>query len=266
MDHVAPHACAKLLRAITDRIAATPAPSEPDVAALVRHVREASRQAKAELRAALQAQYPEIGWVDENGRPESSKDGTYWVYDPIDGAYHYLQGLPLWSSSLALVRGGETVCALVYDPSSKEMFSATRGEGASMNGQPLAVSAKVGLESAVLATAVAPLVQIGPEGHARALQLLGAAARQAFVVRQMASASLQLAYVAAGRLDGYWEVGCDIGDWLAGALLVSEAGGAVTDLRGQPFDWAAEGVVATCRTLHQRLLTTLSTTQQSQPA
>ena len=248
-----PDHCASLVRSATDDILATPVPTDGGIEELIRHVRDLSQRSAERLRAKLASLYPGIGWVDEEGRPDA--DGREaWVYDPIDGAYHYLQGLPLWSSSLALVRNGVPILAIIYDPTRSELFTAAEGFGARLNGTTMVAAAKTDLRSAVLGTAVAPILQTGADEHARALALFGAVSRNVFVVRQMASASLQLAYVAAGRLDGYWEVGDDTPDWLAGSLMVHEAGGTVTDLSGRPFGSGVAGVLAASRSLHPALL------------
>ncbi len=208
-----------------------------------------SDAAQRQLQEALRPLYPEVGWTGEEDRPKAD---AYWLYDAIDGAYHYLQGLPLWASSLVLVRHGVPVMACVYDPTRKEMFFAEAGAGTSCEGRPVRVSQKPSLSTAVVGTAIPPLVQVGAEDQA--LRPAGSIARQVFVVRPMAAVSLQLAYTAAGRLDGYWENGRDTADWLAGALLVREAGGVVTGLRGDPFSWEGEGVLAGSAAMHAGLL------------
>ncbi|MEI9924842.1 MAG: inositol monophosphatase [Bradyrhizobium sp.] len=255
MTVIDPQACALLLRAATDQIASAtirPAPDQ-DIGSLIDWLRNTSAAAAAVMRSALAERYPGIGWVDEEGRPEAS-DEPCWVYDPIDGAYHFVQGLPLWSGSLALVQDGRTAFAMVYDPTLRELFAAQEGAGATLNGRTLTSHPKSRLNTAVLGTAVAPFTQARAPQHERALALLDAISRKVFVVRQMASASLQLAYVAAGRLDGYWETGQDLSDWLAGALLVRAAGGDVTDLNGDALNWNADGILAASKPLHAALL------------
>ena len=142
--------------------------------------------------------------------------------------------------------------SFVYDPTRGEV-AATETGGATCNGAPISVSPKTNLAAAVVGTAIPPLAQVGDVEHAEALTLLRAATRNVFVVRPMAAVSLQLAYVAAGRLDAYWENGRDTGDWLAGAMLVRGAGGLVTHLDGATFGWAGEGIAAGNRTLHAAL-------------
>jgi myo-inositol-1(or 4)-monophosphatase len=274
MFPVDPGICVKLVRGIADRQKAAHARPEQDedLQQLIGRVRAASAAAAAELRSRLAAMYPAIGWInaeDEQNLPEGG--ASYWVYDPIDGAYHYLQTLPLWSASLALVSEGRTVFSVVYDPSLGETFVASEGAGATLNGATIRCSQKSNLNSAVVATALPPFGYGPPEVFVRSTALLTMVARRSFIVRQMASASLQLAYVAAGRLDGYWEAGSDFEDWLAGALLVREAGGTVCDLGGASFDRAGEGragegIVAAPRSLSQELLGVIQAQTDGRPS
>lgn len=247
--------CAARLRRRSDELAQENArpPADAGLAETIGWVRTLSARAADALRRDLRALHPEIGWVGEDD-PDLQGAGAVWLHDPIDGAYHFLQRLPLWSSSLALVVGGRPVLSMVYDPVLGELFSAEAGSGAVLNGERLAVSRKPRLEKAVLATAIGPAAQIGEAAQAQAVRLLGAVTARSFVVRQMASASLQLAYVAAGRLDGYWECGADPADWLAGAHLVEESGGRVSGLDGAPFSGGADGVLAAAPQLHPQLL------------
>ena len=252
--------CEDLLREITKKIAA----AGPKFASSLRleqqiaHVCKASKEAEARLRSHLEMHYPDIGWTGEDDRPHQT---DYWLYDPIDGAYHYLQGLPLWSASLVLVRNGEAVFSIVYDPILDEMFIALRNGGASCNGVALHASAKTELKAAVVGSAISPLAQVGQEQQDEALSLIRSVARSVFVVRPMAAASLQLAYVAAGRLDAYADVGQDAADWFAGALLVREASGLVTDLRGGEFGWTGEGILAGGNVIQPALRASITTAQ-----
>jgi myo-inositol-1(or 4)-monophosphatase len=244
-----PHICSALIRGVTDQLAASATPPQPDetVNQLIQRVTQASTWAKTMMRTALSQHYPDIGWSHSEAQPDNPNEtgaAPYWVYDPIDGAYHYVQGLPLWSSSLALISEGRPVFSIVYEPSLHEIFVATESGGATLNGVTLRVSGKSDLRAAVVATALPPFGYGDEDEHHRSLALLGAMSRRVFVVRQMASASLQLAYVAAGRLDAYWETGNDLYDWIAGALLVQESGGQVTDLAGAPLGLNANGIAA----------------------
>lgn len=253
MIHDPLHPCIEAVRRLADQIADN-GPTSGGTQSLeqqIAHVRRVSLEAKDQLREALPPAYPDVGWIDEEDRPTSD---AYWLYDAIDGAYHYLQGLPLWSSSLVLVRGGEPVMAVVVEPMRREAFFAQAGAGATCNGVPIHVSAKARLSHAVVATANPPLIQVGAQEQSQAMRLTSRVAKSVFVVRAMGAVSLQLAYTAAGRLDAYWENGRDTADWLAGALIVREAGGIVTDLRGETFGWAGEGILAGNREMHEGLL------------
>lgn len=239
----------ELVRKIAGRLAAIierPDPDQP-LQAVIDWVRHISAQASQELRTTLAIDYPGIGWRDEEDiRSKGSR--SYWLYDPIDGAYHFIQGLPLWSSSLALIVRGEPVFSVVHDPTLTETFQAERGRGASCNGKPLSVSRKQSLGTAVLGASIPPLAQVGRAERDHALALLKAASDTAFVIRPMAAVSLQLAYLAAGRLDGFWETGNDLADWLAGSLLVAEAGGMTTTLAGGDIG-TGDGILAGNRAL-----------------
>lgn len=257
MTEIDVNACTALIRAITDEIAARGTRTAQDVgiADMIAHVRAVSNAAELKVRSALAELYPAIGWTNEESRPAA---GDYWLYDPIDGAYHWLQGLPLWASSLVLVRGGRPAMSIVYDPSQKEMFVAVLGEGATCNDTPIKVSSKSDQRAAVVGTAVPPLGQVGEAEQDEALGLIRTVARSVFVVRPIAAASLQLAYVATGHLDAYFENGRDAADWLAGALLVREAGGVVTDLAGDEFGWSGDGVLSASAACHPAMLATIN--------
>ncbi|HVJ53512.1 MAG TPA: inositol monophosphatase [Aliidongia sp.] len=263
MVPVDPARCAALLRGIGDQLrAGVPVPAGAGLDSLFRVVRAANGWADAAMRSAFQALHPDIGWAGEASARQA--EGLHWIYDPIDGAYHFAQGMPLWSSSLTLVRTGRPIVSFVYDPAQREMFIAEKE--ARLDGAILRLTAKPDLGAAVLGTALPP--GRGPDGALvpAALDAIGRAAGHAFVIRMMASASLQLAYVAAGRLDGYWELGRDIHDWLAGAHLVRAAGGMVSDLVGRDFGFDADGVVAAPAGLHADLLAVLSPGGSIRPA
>lgn len=251
--------CTALLRAVTDQIAVIPTRPSPDqdVPSIIGRVKKVSQNATRMLRGHLAALYPDIVWAGEELPPESTDD-VYWLYDPVDGAYHYAQGLPLWASSLALVRNGAPVFSVVYDPTRAEIFVAVQGQGMTCNGNKVSVSAKVEANAAVVGSTLPPLAQVGEAEQDQALSLISAVTKHVFVIRPMAAVSLQLAYVACGRLDAYWENGKDIADWLAGFLLVTEAGGVVSDLRGRAFGWSGEGILAGNATLHRSLMPVVS--------
>lgn len=251
--------CTALLRSVTDQIAVIPAPpsSDRDAPWLIEWVKDVSKNAAKKLHGQLASLYPKIGWAGEEHYSEDA-EFIYWLYDPVDGAYHYAQGLPLWSSSLALIQNGTPVFSVVYDPIRVEIFVAVQGHGVTYNGNKVSVSAKAKASSAVVGSTIPPLAQVSEAEHDQALDLIGAISKRVFVIRPMAAVSLQLAYVACGRLDAYLETGKDATDWLAGSLLVTEAGGVVSDLMGRAFGWSGEGILASNATLHSSLIPLVS--------
>jgi len=249
--------CSHALKTVTDTLhQQMPAASGEDVPTAIRRVKQVSQHASDTLRQHLSAHYPDIAWDSDVDDKPQHRSGRYWLYDPIDGAYHYVQGMPMWSASLALMEDGQTLAAWVYEPAAQEMFVAQRHAGATLNGQPIHCSNKSRLKDAVVGTALPPFALLNPEDSAPVLARLGQLWSKAFVVRIMGASSLQLAYVAAGRLDAFQESGRDLEDWLAGALLVQEAGGKVSDERGAALTFETFGIVAGPAPLQDALLKT----------
>ena len=187
--------------------------------------REAERIIKEELRVAR----PNYGWCGEETGTEDGEDPTRrWIVDPLDGTTNFLHGLPHWAVSIALEHKGEVVAAVVFDPAKDELFTAEKGDGAFVNDKRLRVSGRRDMNSAIFATGV----PFGGRGTLPAtLRDLARLMPVCAGVRRWGSASLDLAYVAAGRYDGYWERGINAWDVAAGWLLVREAGGFVEPLR-----------------------------------
>jgi myo-inositol-1(or 4)-monophosphatase len=204
------------------------------------------------FRAMISERFRDHGVLGEElggGAPGSS--GHCWVFDPIDGTTNFAHGLPIFCSSIALEIGGVADVAAVYDPTRKELFTAVRGEGAFLNGRPIRVSSGHVLVDAMLVTGFPYDV------HGRVAEivgLFGAFVGRARAVRRLGSAAIDLCYVAAGRLDGFWESDLKPWDIAGGALIVQEAGGLVTDLEGQAFTSRASSVLAANSRLHQAML------------
>ena len=194
-------------------------------------VSDADRDAEAQIRDTLALERPEDGLLAEEGTNEPGQSGRRWVFDPLDGTVSYLYGYPHWCVSVALEDADGTAVGAVYDPMRDELFAAERGAGATLGGEPISVRDSTPLERALVATGF---------GYDAAWR-----ARQAEVVRRLlpsvrdirraGSAALDLAWLATGRLDAYYERGLHAWDWAAGSLLVREAGGAVEELAGEPF-------------------------------
>ena len=204
------------------------------------------------LRAELKKARPGFGFLMEEGGEITGDDKNHrWIIDPIDGTTNFLHGIPNFCISIALERDGELHAGVVYQPLGDEMFHAEKGAGAFLNERRLRVSARRKLEDTVIATGIPFL---GRPGHEVFLKELGAVMAQVAGVRRFGSAALDLAYVAAGRCDAYWETGIKPWDIAAGIVLVKEAGGYVTDFQGGSKMLDNGEIVAANDHLHQPML------------
>ncbi|WP_448190557.1 inositol monophosphatase family protein [Azospirillum sp. sgz301742] len=193
-------------------------------------VSAADMKAEKTLREELQKVRPEYGFLmEESGTSKGKDDTTRWIVDPLDGTTNFLHGLPHWAISIAVEKAGEIVAGVVYEPVHDQMFWAEKGAGAFLNHQRLRVSARRKLEDSVLATGI-PFK--GRPGHQQFLAEAEKVMTEVAGIRRFGAASLDLAYVAAGRYDGYWERGLSPWDVAAGVLLVTEAGGFVGEIGG----------------------------------
>jgi myo-inositol-1(or 4)-monophosphatase len=209
------------------------------------------------FRAMIAERFPDHHVLaEELGGASTVPRGPCWIFDPIDGTTNYAHGLPIFCASLALEIGGVAEVAAVYDPNRKELFTAERGGGAFLNGRPLHVSAAARLVDAMLVTGFPYDVHTRVE---EIVGLFGAFVAQARAVRRLGSAAIDLCYVAAGRLDGFWETDLKPWDLAGGALIVSEAGGRVTHTSGEPFTSRGGQVLATNGHLHDAMLSVIRT-------
>jgi len=182
-------------------------------------------------------------------------DATHcWVFDPIDGTVNYAHGMPIFCASLALEVNGRAEVGAVYDPTRRELFTAERGVGAWLNGRPLHVSRAPALIDAMLCTGFPYTVHGSVDS---VVGLFGRFVGQARAVRRLGSAAIDLCYVAAGRLDGFWEQELNPWDTAAAALVVEEAGGRVTTFDGRPFQSRERTVVGSNGLIHDDLLATI---------
>jgi myo-inositol-1(or 4)-monophosphatase len=192
-------------------------------------VSEVDREAEARIIEDLLKSYPDHGIVaEESGKIEG--EGEYrWIIDPLDGTTNYLHGFPQYAVSIACEHRGRLAHGVIYDPFKQELFAASRGDGATLNNRRIRVSKIKSVEGALIGTGF-PFKN--PADLDEFLQLFSAFFKSASDMRRAGSAALDLAYVAAGRLDGFWESGLNAWDMAAGALIVREAGGIVTDYQG----------------------------------
>ena len=189
--------------------------------------KEAERIIKEELRGAR----PTYGWVGEETGAEPGEDPTRrWIVDPLDGTTNFLHGLPHWAVSIALEHKGEIVAGVIFDAAKDELYHAEKGNGAWMNGNRLRVSGRRQMIESIFATGIPFAGQTYLPGTLKDLARLMPTVAG---VRRFGAASLDMAYVAAGRFDGYWERGIHAWDVAAGIVLVKEAGGFVEPIRGE---------------------------------
>lgn len=194
---------------------------------------------------------PGYGIVAEEAGISEGKDKSHrWLIDPIDGTTNFVHGIPHFAISVALEREGALVAGIIYNPIADELYLAEKGTGAFLNNRRLRVSARREMKSALFATGI-PFAD--REGKDVFLVELSALMPKVAGVRRFGSAALDLAYVAAGRFDGYWERGLAPWDMAAGIVLVREAGGLVTDMSGEPNMLASGGIVVANPHLHRPL-------------
>jgi myo-inositol-1(or 4)-monophosphatase len=193
-------------------------------------VSSADLKAEKVIRGELQKARPGFGFLMEESGESIGTDGkNRWIVDPLDGTLNFLHGIPHFCISIALERDGEIVAGVIYEPTRDEMFWAEKGAGAFLNDRRLRVSARRTLADAMIGTGI-PFRERGD--HPRYLATLAAVMAATAGVRRPGAAALDLAYVAAGRYDGYWEFGLSPWDIAAGILIVREAGGYVSDPTG----------------------------------
>jgi myo-inositol-1(or 4)-monophosphatase len=213
-------------------------------------VTEMDRRAEALIIDTIRRPFPDHAILAEEQGLLPGAAGPRWIVDPLDGTTNYAHGLPLYAVSVALEVGGRVAVGVVYDPSRDECFTAAHGRGAALDGRRLRVSSSPTLGESLLATGFP--YDMG-DAHNNLAEHNAVSVRSR-VVRELGSAALTLAAVAAGRLDAYWELCLGPWDVAAGALLVEEAGGRVTDPDGAPLDLAVPAVVASNGLVHGELL------------
>jgi myo-inositol-1(or 4)-monophosphatase len=217
-------------------------------------VTEADVASQQAIRSFLQGRFPDHGFLGEedqsgHGRPGPDAPPT-WIVDPIDGTTNYVHGFPMYCVSIGLQVAGELVVGVVLDPSRPELFEAAKGQGAWLNGRPLRPSRVDRLEEALLATGFPTDVR----GQERILDWWRHFSLRSQSVRRTGSTALNLAYVAAGRFDGYWAFDNHVWDVAGAAVLVREAGGAITNADGTAFDPYTPDAVASNGPLQAVLL------------
>ena len=211
-------------------------------------VTQADRRAERILRAELTKARPGFGFLmEESGETEGEDTRRRWIVDPLDGTTNFLHGIPHFAISVGLEEDGAMVAGAVYEPLRDELFWAEKGVGCYLNRRRLRVSSRRRMAEAVLATGIPFKGRTGKEAF---LATVETAIDNTAGVRRFGAAALDLAYVAAGRYDGFWEFGLSPWDVAAGIVLVREAGGFVTDISGRPAAIDGASIVAANDRLH----------------
>jgi myo-inositol-1(or 4)-monophosphatase len=217
-------------------------------------VTSVDRESEEKIVRILNRAYPGHGILAEEGAPSRAKGGYLWVVDPLDGTTNYSRGFPFFCVSIALAFRGRIIVGAVFNPLLDEIFTATRGGGAFLNGKRIQVSKQADLDGGFLATGFPYDIRRSKKNN---LDHFARFATRCLAVRRAGSAALDLAGVACGRFDGFWELKLKPWDLAAGTLLVSEAGGRVTSPGGRAWSLKQADVVASNGAVHGQMLDVL---------
>ncbi len=219
-------------------------------------VTAADKRSEQVLFEELSRARPGYGFVMEEGGTVEGTDRSHtWHIDPLDGTTNFLHGLPVFAISIGLERDGAVVAGVIYNPATDDMFFAERGQGAYLNNHRLRVAARRELSDSLVSCGIPPLASAA--AHPRFKTEMAAALARAGNLRRLGAAALDLAYVAAGRFDGYWERGVKSWDVAAGIVMVREAGGFVSDADGGDRMLTGRSICAGNETIHRHLLAVL---------
>jgi myo-inositol-1(or 4)-monophosphatase len=210
----------------------------------------------------LAAAFPDDAVLAEERGASAGRSGRRWIIDPLDGTTNYAHGFPAFGVSIALESATLVELGVIYDPNLDELFVAERGRGATVNDQSLAVSTTATLDESLLATGFPYDIREGGDNNLKEYAAFSVRAR---AVRRMGSAVLYLAWLASGRLDGYWELRLGPWDVAAGSLIVEEAGGRITNLSGGALELDSPTLVATNGRIHSAVLQVLREVRGGKP-
>jgi len=215
-------------------------------------VTAADRKAEDILYRELQYARPDYGFLmEESGTVEGKDPSHRWIIDPLDGTTNFLHGIPIFAVSVALERDGQIVAGVVFNPISDELYTAERGTGAFLNDRRLRVAGRTKMATSVIGNGIP---HIGRGDHELALSELRAVMAQASGIRRCGAAAIDLAWIASGRLDGFWEHGLAPWDMAAGIILIREAGGLVSDASDRQKMLETGSIVTGNENIHKQLL------------
>lgn len=225
-------------------------------------VTEVDKKSEEIIIESLLKDFPDFDILAEESGASSTKNSEFmWVIDPLDGTTNFAHGLPIFSVSIGLIKGSEVIAGVVYDPTRDQLFSAEKGKGAYLNGKKLSVSKTKEINKALLVTGFPYNVEENPDFCFERFIVMTKNSR---AVRRLGSAALDFAYVAAGIFDGFWEVKLNPWDIAAGLLLVKEAGGKVTNFKGEESDIFNPQILASNGHIHEKMIELLEFAAQIQ--
>lgn len=220
-------------------------------------VSAADERAELTCREFLARAFPDIAFIgEETASGDEAPDGYAWLVDPLDGTTNFLFGSPLWGVNVALALDGKVVAGVTYIPELDEMYSAELGGGTNLNGKPIRVSKRNKLEECLLSCGMPFLTKHRHQEFAREMQQFSP---NVAGIRRTGACAVDMAWVASGRWDAYWERETNAWDMAAGAILVSEAGGSVSDVNGEPFDVFDKNICVSNGHIHDSIIENLRT-------
>jgi myo-inositol-1(or 4)-monophosphatase len=214
-------------------------------------VTEIDKESEKKIVEFIKSKFPHHSILAEEGGEAKSDSSYKWIIDPLDGTTNYTHSFPVFCVSIALEYKGEVILGVIYDPNFDELFWAEKGKGAFLNGKKISVSKTDKLIKSMLATGFPYNIRENPDN---CIEHFVNFLMEAQAIRRLGSAALDLAYVACGRLDGFWEVNLNPWDVAAGKIIVEEAGGKITDFYGNKFSIYTKGVVASNGLIHEQML------------
>jgi myo-inositol-1(or 4)-monophosphatase len=217
-------------------------------------VTDADRRSEALILERLHSHFPKHAVVAEEGGGQQTDSEYCWYVDPLDGTTNFAHGFPVFCVSLGLAYRGEVIVGAVYDPTREELYTAERNAGAYLNHKRLAVSKIHAISESLLGTGFPPFAS----NHDLNIEFFFRLTKLTHGIRRAGSAALDLCSVAAGRFDGFWELKLNSWDKAAGSLMVTEAGGKVTDLGGRPFGLLADEIFASNGFIHDQTVQAFS--------
>ncbi len=223
-------------------------------------VTEVDKKSEEIIIETLQKDFPDFDILAEESGASSTKNSEFmWVIDPLDGTTNFTHGLPIFSVSIGLIKGNEVIAGVVYDPTRDQLFSAEKGKGAFLNGKRISVSKTKDIKKSLLVTGFPYNIEENPDFCFERFVIMTQNSR---AVRRLGSAALDFAYVAAGIFDGFWEVKLNPWDIAAGLLLVNEAGGKVTNFKGEDSDIFNPQILASNGQIHNKMIELLELAEQ----